>query len=66
MSFACTGCPAGAGCSVSGAKPWPVCLQITAAEAPRDLTETLRRLYRLPAAKEAAQRFQVTANTIRT
>ncbi|MBA2592901.1 MAG: helix-turn-helix transcriptional regulator [Pseudomonadota bacterium] len=50
------------------------------AEAPRNLTETLRRLYRLTAAearlvtalargdtpKAAAERFQVTENTIRT
>ncbi|MGH8563773.1 MAG: hypothetical protein ACREXW_06640 [Gammaproteobacteria bacterium] len=57
------------------------CLQITdPAEGPRDLTEPLRRLYgltiaesRLAAAlargdapKKAAQRFQVTENTIRT
>ncbi|MDQ3776088.1 MAG: helix-turn-helix transcriptional regulator [Pseudomonadota bacterium] len=56
-------------------------LQITdPAEAPRDLTETLRRLYGLTAAesrlvaalargdtpKAAAQRFHVTDNTIRT
>jgi PAS domain-containing protein len=57
------------------------CLQITdPAETPRDLTETLRRLYGLTAAesrlvaalargdtpKAAAERFQVTENTIRT